>query len=63
MQSQDVPGARVYPQSAVEQDGVKTRVTEHDFEHTFCSRILAENGVDLLSNRPKHSVLSGCLDD
>ena len=41
----------------VRQDGVKSRVTEKDLEDALRGRILAEDRIDLLPDRPKHSVL------
>lgn len=41
---------------AMEEDGVQTRVTEQNFDHTFRGRVLPEDGVDLFPDCTEHLV-------
>jgi hypothetical protein len=39
---------------AMQQDGVKARVTEEDFYRALRGRIATENGINLLPDRSEH---------
>src|SRR5262249_10057132 len=56
-------GVVKFVRQPVQQNRMKTWVTEEYLENTFGRRVFPEDGVDLLSNGPKHGILPAFLDD